>query len=87
VKIETGWKTTDSLERCFIKVPVEASVFFSEGYFQAFEISLSIMNDLLKRQLGLRKFTRRWIPLSLPEAEERKRVTQSRSLLELLRRH
>jgi hypothetical protein len=39
------------------------------------------------RQLGLRKFTRRWVPYSLPEAQKKERVTQSRLLLDLLGQH
>jgi transposase len=52
-----------------------------------FDISVSTVTDLLARELGLRKFTRRWTPHSLSERQKNERMTQSRLLLDVLQRH
>jgi hypothetical protein len=52
-----------------------------------FDISILVVKDLLSRELGLRKFTRGWVPHSLSERQKNERVTQSRLLLDLLQRY
>jgi hypothetical protein len=52
-----------------------------------FDISVSTVIYLLARELGLRKFTGRWLPHSLSEPKENERVTQSRLFPDLLQSH
>jgi hypothetical protein len=52
-----------------------------------FDISVSTVRDLFARQLGVRKFTRRWVPHSLSDRQNDEWVIQSRLLLDLLRHH
>jgi transposase len=52
-----------------------------------FDISVSTVNDLITRELGLRKFTRRCVPHSWTERQKNEQVTQLRLLLDLLQRH
>jgi hypothetical protein len=52
-----------------------------------FDINVSTIKDFLARQLGLRKFARRWVLHSLLERPKNERVTQSRLFLDLLQRH
>jgi hypothetical protein len=51
------------------------------------DISVSRVKDFLPRELGLRKFTRRWVPHSLLHCQKNERVAQPRLLLNLLQRH
>jgi hypothetical protein len=52
-----------------------------------FDISVLTVKDLLAHELGLRKFTQRWVPHSLSDRQKNEPVTQSRLLLYLLQRH
>jgi hypothetical protein len=51
-----------------------------------FYISVSTVKDILARELGPRKFTRRSVPHFLSERQKNERVSQSRLLLDLLER-
>jgi hypothetical protein len=51
------------------------------------DINVSRVKDLLARELELRHFPRRWVPHSLWEGQKNKQVTQSRLLLDLLKRN
>jgi transposase len=51
-----------------------------------FDISVSTVKDLLAHDLGLRKFTRRWVLRSRSERWKREWVTQTTLLLDLLQR-
>jgi transposase len=49
-----------------------------------FNISSPTVKEILHRELGLKKYTRTWVPHELSEAEKKGRVDQSRSVLDML---
>jgi transposase len=71
-----------------------SSKFFSKYPFVSaknvvshFDITVSTVKDFLAREPRLRKYPRRWVPLSLSERQKNGRVSQSRLLLDLLQCH
>jgi hypothetical protein len=49
-----------------------------------FDISLPTVKEILHRELGLKKYSRRWVPLELSEGQKKCRVDQSEMLLDML---
>jgi hypothetical protein len=49
-----------------------------EGHFS---VDRAAIKSILERELGLRKFTRRWISHILPAAQKLRRVMEAQSLL------
>jgi hypothetical protein len=45
------------------------------------------VKNLLARELGLREFTRKWVPHARSERQKNEWVTQSKLLLDLLQSH
>jgi hypothetical protein len=76
-----AWKTSDfdgPALQCFLKKFLFASVRVMAGHFS---VDYPTIKSILDRELGLRKFPRRWVP-HIPSAEqELRRVTGSESLL------
>jgi hypothetical protein len=50
-----------------------------------FAVSPHTIKEILTRDLGMRKFTRRWVTHDLSAADEAKRVVDARTLLQALR--
>jgi hypothetical protein len=50
-----------------------------------FDISPPAVKEILSRELGLNKYTRRWVPHELSEDQRQFRVDESRVLLDMLR--
>jgi hypothetical protein len=73
----------DVVSKFLLKCPFDTANIIAKH----FDISVSTVKDLLIRELGLRRFTRRWVPHSPSAAQKRERGTQSRLLLDLLRQH
>jgi hypothetical protein len=73
----------DVLSKFLLKYPIASANIIAKH----FDISVLTVKDLLIRELGLRKFTRRWVSHSLSAAQKREWVTQSRLMLDLLRQH
>jgi transposase len=73
----------DVLSKFFSKYPFGSA----QNIASDFDVNASTAKNLLARELGLRKFTRRRAPHFLSELQKNEQVTQSRLLLDLLQRH
>jgi hypothetical protein len=83
-----GMSKASQLEEGWLQSKLDKYPFAStKNIVSHFDIGGSTMKDLFARELGLCKFTRRWVPHSLSERQKNKWVTQSRVLLDLLQRH
>jgi hypothetical protein len=79
-------KTARNLRGRFAEVSLQISVYFGKAIAFQFGIVVWTVKDLLARELGLLKFTLRWVPHSLSERQKSEWIPQSRSLLDLLQR-
>jgi hypothetical protein len=52
---------------------------------QHFLVSIPTVKEILQRELGMRKFARRWVPHFLSEAQKLARVKASKAMLDILR--
>jgi hypothetical protein len=52
---------------------------------QYFGLSKPTIKDIIERELGLRRFSRKWLPHSLSESQKADRVAMATNLLNLLR--
>jgi transposase len=68
------------LSKTFSKHPFASP----ENIASHFDLRVSTVMGLLARELGLRIFTRRWVPYSLWERQKDEQATQSRLLLDLV---
>jgi hypothetical protein len=52
-----------------------------------FDISPPTVKEILHRELGLKKYSRRWVPHELSKGQKKCRVDQSEMLLDMLQLH
>jgi hypothetical protein len=80
-----AWSPLHVLRKPLSDFPEEFP-FASAGVIaQHFDLFQSPIKDIIERELGLRQFSRRWLPHSLSESEKAHRVATASDLLTLLR--